>query len=56
MINICNQHLQFDFKSHFSITFSCNDCCIMFALGDLTDIAFQVTVIKAIQTFAQMAF
>lgn len=40
MITICNQHLKFDVKSHFSRSFSCSDHCTMFALSDPTDTCF----------------
>lgn len=40
MINICNQHLKFDVKSHFSRSSSCSDHCTMFALSDPTDTCF----------------
>ncbi|XP_061172966.1 uncharacterized protein LOC133182226 [Saccostrea echinata] len=40
MINICNQHLKFDVKSHFSRSSSCSDHCTMFALSDPADKCF----------------
>lgn len=33
IISFCNQHLEFDVKSHFSRTFSCNVYCTIFAFS-----------------------
>ncbi|XP_062609789.1 uncharacterized protein LOC134271605 [Saccostrea cucullata] len=40
MINICNQHLKFDAKSHFSRSSSCSDHCTIYALSDPADTCF----------------